>query len=235
MKTSKKIARAVSAALCLMLLLASIPALADTYATVQGGTLNLRQKASTSAKVLGQYPTGTWVSILEQGDTWCKVSVDGKTGYMKTKYLTSAGKNTMYVRTNTGVGLNLRTAPSMSGEIITSFQPGTAVTVLKKGGGWYYVSVAGLKGYMGSQYLSASAGKSSSGNDSSPIKSYSSKLFNPNGGSIVNFRSGPSLNKSVIAAYPVGTSVTVLSKENNWCKVEINGQTGYVSAYFLKP
>ena len=232
MKTSKKYVRTVSAALCSLMLLSSAPALADTYATVQGGNLNLRQKASMDAKVLGQYPTGTWVSILEEGDTWSKVSVNGKTGYMKSKYLTTATKNTMYVRTNTGVGLNLRTAPSMNGEIITSFQPGTAVTVLKKGSGWYYVSVAGLKGYMGSQYLSATAGKSTK--PSSP-KTYTSKLYNPNGGKIVNFRTGPSLNKSIIAAYPVGTSVTVLSQEDNWCKVEINGQTGYVSAYFLTP
>ena len=232
MKTSKKFVRTVSAALCSLMLLSSVPALADTYATVQGGSLNLRQKASTDAKVLGQYPTGTWVSVLEEGATWSKVTVDGKTGYMKSKYLATASKNTMYVRTNTGVGLNLRTAPSMNGDIITSFQPGTAVTVLKKGSGWYYVSVAGLKGYMGSQYLSTTAGKAEK---PSVSKSYASKLYNPNGGKIVNFRTGPSLNKPIIAAYPVGTSVTVLSQENSWCKVQINGQTGYVSAYFLKP
>ena len=235
MKTSKKYVRTLSAALCSLLLLSSVSALADTYATVQGGNLNLRQKATTGSKVLGQYPTGTWVTVLEEGDTWTKVKVSGKTGYMKSKYLSHASKNTMYVRTNTGVGLNLRSGPSINADIITSFRPGTAVTVLKKGGGWYYVSVAGLKGYMGSQYLSTSAGKTTPSNSSSSNRSYESHLYNPNGGNIVNFRTGPGLNQSIIAAYPVGTSVTVLSREDNWCRVMINGQTGYVSAYFLKP
>ena len=87
MKTSKKYVRTVSAALCSLLLLSSAPALADTYATVRGGGLNLRQTASLDAKVLGQYPTGTWVTIHEQGDTWSRVTVNGKSGYMMTKYL----------------------------------------------------------------------------------------------------------------------------------------------------
>ena len=54
----KKYVRTVSAALCSLLLLSSAPALADTYATVRGGGLNLRQTASLDGtwKVLGQYP-----------------------------------------------------------------------------------------------------------------------------------------------------------------------------------
>ena len=45
------------------------------------------------------------------------------------------------MRTNTGRGLNLRDLPSLEGNIITSFKPGTAVTVLQRGNGWYKVSV----------------------------------------------------------------------------------------------
>lgn len=229
MNTSKNRARALCVLLCLLMLLTAVPALAETYATVRGGGLNLRQTASLDAKVLGQYPTGTWITVLEPGDVWSKVSVDGKTGYMMTRYLSdAAAPTTLYVRTNTGIGLNLRTAPSMKGKIITSFLPGTAVNVLKKGNGWYYVSVCGLKGYMGSQYLSATAAKPAE------PKTAVATLFNPNGNKIVNFRKAPGLNAALIAAYPVGTKVTVLDDSQLWNKVEINGQQGYVSAYFLK-
>ena len=232
MRNPKKYVRPISAALCSLLILTSVPALADTYATVQGGGLNLRQTASTQAKVLGQYPTGTWIAILEKGDTWSHVKVNGKTGYMMSKYLAPATNSTMYVSTNTGVGLNLRTGPSMDAAIITSFQPGTAVTVLKRGRGWHDVSVSGEKGYMGSQYLverkkSEDVGKPDNG-------SFQAKLYNPNGGRIVNFRQGAGLNAKIIRAYPVGTPVTVLEEGANWCRVRIDGQTGYVSTYFLK-
>ena len=232
MRNPKIYVRTISASLCSLLILSSVPALADTYATVQGGGLNLRQTASTQAKVLGQYPTGTWVSILEKGDTWSRVKVSGKTGYMMTKYLAPSSSSTMYVSTNTGVGLNLRTGPSMDAAIITSFQPGTAVTVLKRGRGWHYVSVGGEKGYMGSQYL---VSRKRNEDVSKPhTGSFQAKLYNPNGGKIVNFRQAASLNARIIRAYPVGTAVTVLEEGANWCRVQINGQTGYVSAYFLK-
>lgn len=233
MKNPKKYVRTVSAALCSLLILTSVPALADTtYATVQGGGLNLRQTASTKAKVLGQYPTGTWITILEKGDTWSRVSVNGKTGYMMSKYLAPASNSTMYVSTNTGVGLNLRTGPSMDADIITSFQPGTAVTVIKRGRGWHYVSVGGERGYMGSQYLVSR--KKDEGISKPHTGAFQARLVNPNGGRIVNFRQAAGLNTQIIRSYPVGTQVTVLEEGTNWCKVEIEGQTGYVSTYFLK-
>ena len=49
--------------------LAPMMAMADTAdsALVKGGALNLRETASLTAKVLGQYPTGTMVEIVESG------------------------------------------------------------------------------------------------------------------------------------------------------------------------
>ena len=235
MKISKNCVRALSAGLCGMMLMGSLPALAETYATVRGGGLNLRQTASLDAKVLGQYPTGTWITVLEPGDTWSRVSVDGKTGYMMTKYLSgAAGGSTLYVRTNTGIGLNLRSAPGMQGAILTSFKPGTPVTVLKKGSGWYYVSVNGQEGYMSSKFLTAS--KPAAAQPSQPAQPAvkEATLKNINGGKVVNFRCAPGMNTRIIRTYPVGTKVKVLEKGELWTKVEIDGQQGYVSTYFLK-
>jgi len=216
--------------MCAAMMLQSAPAFAESYATVKGGRLNLRETASLDAKVLGQYPTGTWITILEEGDTWHKVTVNGKTGYMMNKYLSEQNSgSTMYVRTNTGIGLNLRTAPSMQGTIITSFKPGTAVQVLKKGNGWYHVSVNGQEGYMSSQFLA-----SSKVSYTKPVDPFTATLKNINGGSIVNFRLYPGMNTKVIRTYPVGTQVKVLEMGENWSLVEIDGQQGYVSTYFLK-
>ena len=55
--------------------------------TFNGGRLNLRTYASVCADSLGLYASGTPVTILDYQTTWCKVSVCGKTGYMKTDYL----------------------------------------------------------------------------------------------------------------------------------------------------
>ena len=234
---NRKSHRILSAALAgLMCLAAPAASLASECATVKGGGLNLRQTASLDAKVLGQYATGTCIEVLSKGDAWSKVKVAGKEGYMMTKYLNfcaaaSASASTLYVRTNTGIGLNLRAAPNTCAKIITSFPVGTAVTVLQKAGSWYKVKVGGLVGYMSGAYLSE---------EKAPVytkplaASVQAVLKNINGGCVVNFRVYPGMKTKVIKAYPVGTKVTVLEKGENWCKVEIDGVQGYVSTYMLK-
>ena len=155
--------RALSAAAAASLCLTPVLAGAETAnsALVVGGALNLRETASLDAKVLGQYPTGTLVEIREKGNEWSKVTVNGKTGYMMTRYLSQSEKNvSATVRTNTGIGLNLREEPSLSGLILTSYKPGTQVTVLQKGHTWSRVQVDGKVGFMSTAYLNFGGGSS---------------------------------------------------------------------------
>ena len=216
------------AAMCLLPVLAQ----AEEYATVQGGGLNLREKADLNARVLGQYWTGTWVEIVEKGEEWCKVKVAGKDGYMMSKFLKAAeADRKMYVRTNTGIGLNLRKGPGTQTAIITSFPIDTEVTVLEKGKGWYKVKVGCYEGYMASAYLSASKAPAYTKPLDAPV---TATMKNINGGKVVNFRLYPGMKTKIIQAYPVGTQVKVLEKGELWCKVEIEGKIGYVSTYMLK-
>ena len=280
--------------------------LAESYKVVTGGALNLRQNPSLDAKVIRQYPNGTWMTVLSEEGEWSKVEVGGNTGYVMSKYLTeTSAASTLYVRTNTGRGLNLRDMPSLEGNILTSFKPGTAVDVLVRGASWHKVSVGGQTGYMDARYLSSSAssGSVSSGktgtvknpganqvlllretastdarvlgyfgngtqvtitgeegdfykvtvggkkgymmkkfiqlNSSSstsqlPAAPFTAELINPNGNSIVNFRTAPRLSSPIIKAHKVGTQITVLEVGETWCKAEIDGVTGYVSKYFFK-
>lgn len=295
-------------ALALMLPLVS---LAETHMVVKGGALNLREEPSLSAKVIKQFPSGTWMTVTATEGDWSKVEVNGLKGYVMSKYLSESNSDsTLYVRTNTGRGLNLRDQPSLEGNIITSFKPGTAVTVLARGNGWYKVSANGQTGYVSSRYLTGSqssggssstgypktgtvnnpganqvlllretastdarvlgyyrngtevkllgesgsfykvtvngkngymmkkfikAGSSISGGSSTlPATPFTAKLVNPNGNRIVNFRTAPGLNASIIKAYPVGTEITVTAVNDVWCKAEIDGVTGYVSRYFFQ-
>ena len=211
-------------------------AMADTAdsALVQGGALNLREKASLTAKVLGQYPTGTMVEIIEEGSTWHKVEVDGKTGYMMAKYLNTASADvTATVRTNTGIGLNLREEPSMQGKIITSYKPGTKVTVLQKGASWSRVKVNDAEGFMATQYLKFSTGNTGSG-ASSPNGTLAHGT-NPKDTHVRNLRKDPSLDAKVLDCYRNGVKVTILKGGSTWHKVQVeDGKTGYMMAKFLK-
>lgn len=204
-------------------------ATAEEYAVVRGGGLNLRQTPSLSARVLGQYGTGTWVLVKANENGWSTVEVGGKSGYMMSKYLsTSPATQTLYVRTNTGIGLNLRQAPSTTGAVITSFKPGTAVSVLQRGSVWHKVQVGEQSGYMSAKYLVSALPQYTK-----PVAPFIATLNNINGGSVVNFRAYPGMKTKVLSQLPVGTAVTVLETGVNWSKVEVGDTTGYVSTYFL--
>lgn len=287
----KGLAVLLAAALCFLPALS----LADAaYLAVKGGSLNLRESAGLTAKVLGKYSTGTWVMVLEEGDPFDKVQVGGKTGYMMKSFLTGGNDSVIaarFVRTNTGAGVNMRMSPADSGTVITGVAEGTKVDVLVKGVTWYKVRVNDQTGYIASKYLATEAGGASqyavvnnpknsqylnlretasstaavlgkyknftpvsvlSGGDTwckvqvddktgYMMKTYlkmtaapfAATLSNPNGGSVVNFRSGPSWSASVVSKLPVGTGVTVLDKGTDWTLVSAGGATGYVSTWFL--
>ena len=225
----------ITAAATLALTSATAMAATADSALVQGGRLNLRQTASLTAKVLGQYPTGTMVEIIESGNEWCKVTVSGQTGYMLTKYLSRSSQGiTATVKTNSGIGLNLREAPSLSGAIISSVKNGTQVTVLQKSGDWCRVSTGSQEGFAATQFLDF--GGSASG--SATVKPQSGKVAvvnNPRDTQVLNLRREASLDAKVLSYYRNGAKVTILQAGSTWHKVQTaDGKIGYMMAKYLK-
>lgn len=56
--------------------------------TTKKGPLKIRQEPSRNARELDEIARGTYVTILESGEEWCKVSYGIKTGYAMTCFLT---------------------------------------------------------------------------------------------------------------------------------------------------
>ena len=225
----KKLASLTAAA---AMSLAPMMSLADTAdsALVQGGHLNLRQQASLTAKVLGQFPTGTLVEIVKPGTEWHQVQVNGQEGFMLARYLNTGEKEiAATVRTNTGIGLNLREEPRMSGAIITSFKPGAKVTVTQKGSVWSRVKAGGHEGFMATKYLTFES--SSTGTTGGKI----AVVSNPKSTQVLNLRQTASLDAKVLDYYRNGVKVTILKAGETWHKVQVeDGKIGYMMARYLK-
>ena len=206
----------------------------NAYVKTNSRGLNLR--ATPNGDVMGSYPRGTKVTVLSYDGEWSKVSVDGKTGYMQTQWLSvskpSSGSSTVTPSVGSAVVNNprdtqilfLRKEASVSSEALGYYRNGKTVTLLARQGDWYKVSVDGKTGYMMAKYLKVTG----------ELTSGSARVFNVNGGSYVNFRSRASLSASVIGTVPVGTTVKVLEKTTDWTKVEVDGKVGYISTWFLK-
>ena len=207
--------------------------LADEYMMVHGGGLNLRQEPSLEAAVLGQYPTGTWMNVHETIGDWSKVTVGDKQGFVMSKYLTEGASNgTLYVKTNTGIGLNLREEPSMSGNIITSFKTGTAVKVLSRGKEWSKVQVGDAVGYMANRFLTASVSGGSSGSTTAP-SGKEGVVKNPGANQVLLLREKPSTDARVLGNFRNGTKVTITGESGDFYKVTVAGKSGYMMKKFI--
>jgi len=201
------------------------------YVNTNARGLNLR--AEPNGVILGSYPRGTAVTVHSSNGGWSKVTVGGQSGYMASQWLSSHKPSSGSVSSiGTAVVSNpvstqvlfLRSEPSTASEALGYYRNGKTVTLLEKLDGWYKVKVDGQIGYMMAKYLSVG----------SSAVSGSATVYNPNGNSYVNFRSGASLNAAVISTVPVGTTIKVLDKGTDWTKTEIDGVTGYISTWFLK-
>lgn len=227
--------------LVLLLTLATVPAAhADDYATavVKGGWLRLRDGASTDAKTVSAYFTGTSVTILGGSGEWYHVlTPDGKTGYMHSGYLTLTGSITggqvaentaATVKSSNGKPVRLRSGPSVKNSILASYAVGTPLTVLTTGESWCKVRINGRTGYMMTEFIKTFDGY---GGDS-VAGGYTAYVVSGNGKSVV-LREGPAKSYDVLASYNVGQKVTVNRYGATWCHVTINGLGGYMMSEFL--
>ncbi|MBP3523416.1 MAG: SH3 domain-containing protein [Clostridia bacterium] len=218
----KNIAR--TAAVLLLLALMPALALADRFAVVKGGRLNLRQYPSTSSYSLGKYDTGSWVLAGSESGGWCQVkTMDGKRGYMSAGYLDfgqyGGGATVRYAN---GGYVNLRSGPSTDAGIIMRVTSGSTFYMQGSYGGWRYGYVYSggtpVYGYMSEAFLDTGT--------------TTSVVTTRNGGK-VNVRSGPGSSYASVGKLASGTQVTVLLKGNGWYMISANGLEGFMSTQYL--
>ena len=212
-------------ALCLMLALLPALALADRFAVVKGGRLNLRQYPSSSSYSLGKYDTGTWVLAGNESNGWYEVrTLSGKRGYMSGDYLDFGGMSSgATVKYASGGYVNLRSGPSTDSAVVMRVNAGSTFYIQNNYGGWCYGYVyTGSKqvlyGYMYETFLSTGV---------------SSAIVTTQNGGKVNVRSGPGSSYSSIGKLASGTQVNVLLKGNGWYKISANGMEGFMSTQYL--
>ena len=157
---------------------------------------------------------------------------------MDARYLTGSASSGSTSASKVGVVSNpganqvllLRETASTDARVLGYFGNGTKVTITGESGNFYKVTVGGKNGYMMKKFIKLNTSSSST----LPAAPFTAELINPNGNSIVNFRTAPGLNSPIIKAHKVGTTIKVLEVGETWCKAQIDGVTGYVSKYFFK-
>ena len=198
--------------------------------------LNLRDKASTSGKVLATIPKGKTVTLLSDRNAngWYKVTYDGKVGYASGAYLQENLSNTTSLG-KTKENLNLRQQASTNGSILAIIPKGETINLLsdKDVNGWYKVSYLDKTGYVYGDYITKlNQGSTGSNNQTSSSSTPTEGQTTEN----LNLRLQANTSGSIITTIPKGTTVQVLADKdsNGWYKVSYAGKTGYVSGSYFK-
>lgn len=243
----------------------------------------LRKGPDYSFGNVGKLAKGVKVTVLSHGSKYDYVSSSVGRGYVRNSLLSkkkvtrsksssvnldgsiadSNGQTgptdpfTAYVNNPNDRTVNLRRGAGKSYSVITSYRPGTQLTVLEIGPEWckVRVSVDGKVGYMMSQYISTTRPASPSspidpntgepaepGSDGPSVTDnpmpagipYSATVTSPDG-KPVNVRKGPGLGYSDVTRLSVGTVVTVIEwTSTHWCKIQMDdGRTGYIRTEYL--
>lgn len=128
-----------------------------------GQRLHLRETDSVDSNSLGLYYTGVEVMCnTDPSREWVSVIIGKRMGYMKSEFLykgndpsSVAPRTPMAAVTNNSLNgwLNLRSEPSMDGQVLGRFYNGDMVTILGVIDEWYHVKVKDAYGFMLSDYL----------------------------------------------------------------------------------
>ncbi|MCM3169686.1 SH3 domain-containing protein [Peribacillus frigoritolerans] len=211
------------------------------YVNVSTGLLNMRKSGSDSASIVAKLTRGTQVTVYSESKGWAKVKVNGKEGYVSTKYLSATKPGvvkkaaatvkttTKYVNVNTG-SLNMRKSGSDSASLVAKLTRGTQVTVYSESKGWAKIKANGKDGYVSTKYLSAT--KPGTVTKAAATGKTTTKYVNVSTGSL-NMRKSGKATASIVAILSKGTKVTLYSESNGWAKIKANGKDGYVNTKYL--
>ena len=125
------------------------------YATAST-TVNVRSSDSELSDKVTKVSAGTKVEVLEQKvNGWSKVTVNGKTGYIKSEYLQMAevvtGESIGIVTATTTV--NVRMAPSQDAEKLGVLAGGDSAGLLERVDDWCKINYNGSVGYVKAEYV----------------------------------------------------------------------------------
>ncbi|WP_255258188.1 SH3 domain-containing protein, partial [Bacillus sp. AFS018417] len=213
--------------------------------TVTATNLRVRSAANTNSTILGNLKQGEKITVLGKENGWAKIAYNGKEGYVSLEFVKLEGKpaekpaekppenivtGTQEIGTVTATSLRVRSAANTSSTILGNLKQGEKVTILGKENGWAKIAYNGKEGYVSLEFVQISTGSDANDGNKGQVTEERGTV----NASLLNVRQGPSTSASVVARLHNGESVSVLSKENGWAKIRVNGVEGYVSLQFLK-
>ncbi|EOU1105893.1 SH3 domain-containing protein [Clostridium perfringens] len=221
-------------------------------------SLNVREGASTSSKVIGSLSGNTKVTIVGEEGAFYKIEYKGSHGYVAKEYVkdvTESNNSNQGTQTpekpstpestektgivNVSSSLNVRSSASTSSKVIGSLSGNTKVTIVGEEGAFYKIEYKGSHGYVAKEYIkdvtessNSNQGTQTPEKPSTPENTEKTGIVNVS--SSLNVREGASTSSKVIGSLSGNTKVTIVGEEGAFYKIEYKGSHGYVAKEYVK-
>ena len=232
-----------------LLLLGAQTVFARTTGVISSGnTINVRQEASTDSEIVKTVPRGTQLDIIAVSGEFHKVNINGTNGVF-------VGSGFITIQTAEGrIGsqaVNIRSHPSLTGEIIGRAASGSSFTVTGIVGDWFAVNYNSGSAYIHSDFLTGAfleyvptitpPPQAAPAAQTSATASAAAASISSDEGHIVvtaqtgvNFRVGPSQQNEIIFIIRGGEAAQFLGEQDGWFHIRYDGHEGFIYSEFAE-
>ena len=215
-------------------------------------SLNVREGASTSSKVIGSLSGNTKVTIVGEEGAFYKIEYKGSHGYVAKEYIKdvtesnnsnqgtqipekpSTPENTEKTGiVNVSSSLNVREGASTSSKVIGSLSGNTKVTILGEEGAFYKIEYKGSHGYVAKEYIKDIKDEvvTEPEKPSNPENSNKTGVVTASKG--LNVRKEANTSSQIIGILNSEESVEIIGEENGFYKITYKGQEAYASKNYI--
>ncbi len=214
----------------------------DTAITGKVGTIvnvknsaNVREKATSSSKLLGTAKKGATYKVLAKAGNWVKIQYTSDTeGYVYKSYIKLMsenwddpvpvdGKNAKIV--NCRKMVNVREQATSKSKLLGTAKKGKTFKALAIEGNWVKIQYkSDTEGYVFKKYVKLYT----------PEEPIERKTGTIKCNTHVNIRAKATKNSKLLGTATNGETFTVKGKSGNWIKIDFNGETGYVYKKYIK-
>ncbi|MGU8893260.1 SH3 domain-containing protein [Clostridium perfringens] len=215
-------------------------------------SLNVREGASTSSKVIGSLSGNTKVTIVGEEGAFYKIEYKGSHGYVAKEYVkdvtesnnsnqgtqTPEKPSTPETTKKTGIvnvssSLNVREGASTSSKVIGSLSGNTKVTIVGEEGAFYKIEYKGSHGYVAKEYIKDIKDEvvTEPEKPSNPENSNKTGVVTASKG--LNVRKEANTSSQIIGILNSGESVEIIGEENGFYKITYKGQEAYASKNYI--
>lgn len=205
------------------------------------GYLNIRESASTDAKIIGKLQGDSACEILDSSvEGWLQISSGGMSGFISSEFVLTGdearekAKELVARRAIISVdALNVRTEPSTDAEVVEQVLRNERYVVEEEADGWLKIPA----GYISSDYAEVKYALNEA--RKLDLKAMVLNLYNNIGissvDSYLNVREEPSEDGKIIGKMTSKSAGEILetTEDGGWYKIQSGPVTGYVKAEYI--